>query len=112
MHTYGGWFLPSPPFPTPPLQNRVSLCSPGFPGTHSVDQAGLELRNPSASASQVLGLKASATLPSPAKLLTIIFHSRIYSPYENYKYQLLRRELLIHLQLDVSISQKQIIYCL
>ena len=37
--------------------NRVSLCSPGCPGTHSVDQAGLELRNPPASASQVLGLK-------------------------------------------------------
>ena len=40
---------------------RVSLCSPGCPGTHSVDQAGLELRNPPASASQVLGLKACAT---------------------------------------------------
>ncbi|GAB1296331.1 Membrane metallo-endopeptidase-like 1 [Apodemus speciosus] len=35
----------------------VSLCSPGCPGTHSVNQAGLELRNPPASASQVLGLK-------------------------------------------------------
>jgi hypothetical protein len=34
--------------------DRVSLCSPGCPGTHSVDQAGLELRNPPASASQVL----------------------------------------------------------
>jgi hypothetical protein len=31
------------------------------PGTHFVDQAGLELRNPTASASRVLGLKASAT---------------------------------------------------
>ena len=31
------------------------------PGTHSVDQAGLELRNPPAAASQVLGLKACAT---------------------------------------------------
>jgi hypothetical protein len=39
----------------------VSLCSPGYPGTHSVDQAGLELRNPPTSASQVLGLKACAT---------------------------------------------------
>jgi hypothetical protein len=29
--------------------DRVSLCSPGCPGTHSVDQAGLELRNPPAS---------------------------------------------------------------
>jgi hypothetical protein len=40
---------------------RVSLCSPGCPGTHSVDQAVLELRNPTASASQVLGLKAWAS---------------------------------------------------
>jgi hypothetical protein len=37
----------------------VSLCSSGCPGTHFVDQAGLELK--SASASQVLGLKAYAT---------------------------------------------------
>jgi hypothetical protein len=43
--------------------DRVSLCSPGCPGTHSVDQAGLELRNSPASASQVLGLKACATTP-------------------------------------------------
>jgi hypothetical protein len=35
----------------------------GCPGTHSVDQAGLELRNPPASASQVLGLKACTTTP-------------------------------------------------
>jgi hypothetical protein len=33
------------------FQNRVSLYSPGCPGTHSVDQAGLKLRNPPASAS-------------------------------------------------------------
>jgi hypothetical protein len=46
------------------FRDRVSLCSPGCPGTHSVDQAGLELRNPPASASRVLGLKACATLPS------------------------------------------------
>ena len=26
--------------------DRVSLCSPGCPGTHFVDQAGLELKNP------------------------------------------------------------------
>ena len=42
------------------FRNTVSLCSPGCSGTYSVDQAGLELRNP-ASASQVLGLKACAT---------------------------------------------------
>jgi hypothetical protein len=43
------------------FRDRVSLCSPSYPGTHFVDQAGLKLRNPPASASQVLGLKACAT---------------------------------------------------
>jgi hypothetical protein len=38
---------------------------PGCPGTHSVDQAGLELRNPPTSASQVLGLKARVTTAQP-----------------------------------------------
>ena len=33
------------------FRDRVSLCSPGCPGTHSIDQAGLELRNLPASAS-------------------------------------------------------------
>jgi hypothetical protein len=32
------------------FRDRVSLCSPGCPGTHSVDQAGLKLRNPPACA--------------------------------------------------------------
>ncbi|GAB1296869.1 Glucose-6-phosphatase catalytic subunit 1 [Apodemus speciosus] len=48
---------------------RVSLCSPGCPGTHSIDQAGLELRNPPASASQVPGLKTCATT---ARCLNVI----------------------------------------
>jgi hypothetical protein len=39
------------------LQDRVSLHSHGCPGTHSVDQSDLELRDPSASASWVLELK-------------------------------------------------------
>jgi hypothetical protein len=43
------------------FRDRVSLCSPGCPGTHSVDQAGFKLRNLPVSASQVLGLKACAT---------------------------------------------------
>jgi hypothetical protein len=47
------------------FRDRVSLCSSGCPITHSVDQAGLKLRNPpasaSASASQVLGLKVCTT---------------------------------------------------
>jgi hypothetical protein len=45
------------------FRDRVSLCSPGCPGTHFVDQAGLELRNPPASASRVLGLKVCTTTP-------------------------------------------------
>ncbi|GAB1287637.1 Acid-sensing ion channel 5 [Apodemus speciosus] len=44
------------------FKTRVSLCSPGCPGTHSVDQAGLELRNLPASASQVLGLQLGSDL--------------------------------------------------
>jgi hypothetical protein len=48
--------------------DRVSLCSPGCPGTHSVDQAGLELRNPPASASQVL-----AAPPLPGKIIFLFF---------------------------------------
>jgi hypothetical protein len=48
------------------FRDRVSLCSPGCPGTHFVDQAlnsGLELRNPPASDSRVLGLKACVITP-------------------------------------------------
>jgi hypothetical protein len=41
----------------------LSVYSPGCPGTHFVDQAGLELRNLPASASQVLGSKACANTP-------------------------------------------------
>jgi hypothetical protein len=35
------------------FRDRVSLYSPGCPGAHFVDQAGLELRNPPSSASRV-----------------------------------------------------------
>jgi hypothetical protein len=59
---------PSPPLPYPcfVFRDRVSLCSPGCPGTHFVDHDGLELRNPPASASQVMELKACA--PHPAQV--------------------------------------------
>jgi hypothetical protein len=59
------------------LQDRVSLYSPGCPGTHFVDQAGLEFRNPPASASWVLGLKACVTTPGSACFLK---HSRTTCP--------------------------------
>ncbi|GAB1296713.1 Calcium-binding and coiled-coil domain-containing protein 2 [Apodemus speciosus] len=52
-------------------EQAVSLCSPGCPGTHSVDQAGLELRNPPASASRVLELKACATNARPVSRIKI-----------------------------------------
>ena len=58
------------------FRDRVSLCSPGCPGTHSVDQAGLELRHPPASASRVLGLKAWATTPGPLYFLRQTFTER------------------------------------
>jgi hypothetical protein len=47
------------------FQAGFPQCSPCFPGTHSVDQAVLELRNPPASASQVLGLKVCTTTAQP-----------------------------------------------
>ena len=43
------------------FRDRVSLYSPGCPRTHSVDEAGLELRNPPSPASQVLRLKSCTT---------------------------------------------------
>jgi hypothetical protein len=57
------------------FQDRVSLSSPGCPGTHSVDQAGLKIRNLPASASQVLGLKVCTTTPGSnhTNLLSMMF---------------------------------------
>jgi hypothetical protein len=51
--------------------------SPGCPGTHSVDQAGLKLRNLPASASRVLGLKAWATTAWQI-LLIVRFFLRLF----------------------------------
>jgi hypothetical protein len=72
------------------FRDRVSLYSPGCPGTHSVDQAGLELRNPPASASRVLGLKACATTPGKTNFfnrginikLIMIFANDFEAAYE------------------------------
>jgi hypothetical protein len=54
------------------FQDRVSLYSPGCPGTYFVDQVGLELRNLPASASQVLRLKAYATTPGFTKMILLL----------------------------------------
>ena len=61
------------------FRDRISLCSPGCPGTHSVDQAGLELRNPPASASQVLGLKACT---ATARLIIYLSMLGLWWTYE------------------------------
>lgn len=42
----------------------MKSCSHGCPGTHSVDETDLELRDLPASAYQGLGLKTHATTPS------------------------------------------------
>jgi hypothetical protein len=55
------------------FQDRVSLYSPGCPGTHFVDQAGLELRNLPAFAFQVLGLQAYATI---ARLVVMFYRKK------------------------------------
>jgi hypothetical protein len=55
--------------------DRVSLYSPGCPGTHSVAQAGFKLKNPPASAAQVLGLKVCATT---ARLVWFSFWHGMY----------------------------------
>jgi hypothetical protein len=60
------------------FQDRVSLYSPGCPGTHFVDQAGLELRNLPASAFQVLGLKACATTPGYEYILKLIQNNMFF----------------------------------
>jgi hypothetical protein len=41
---------------------RVSLCAPNWPAVPSSDQAGMELRDPAASASHVLGSKVCTTI--------------------------------------------------
>jgi hypothetical protein len=56
--------------PSFPFSRQGFSGGPGGPGTHFVDQAGLELRNPPASASRVLGIKACATTPGEMGILS------------------------------------------
>jgi hypothetical protein len=51
---------------------------PGCPGTHFVDQAGLELRNLPASAFQVLGLKACTTTPTASAFQMLCFDKTLF----------------------------------
>ena len=52
------------------FRDRVSLCSPGCPGTYSVDQVGLALRNPPASVSQSAGI-IGVRHHRPARILSL-----------------------------------------
>jgi hypothetical protein len=54
------------------FQDWVSLYSLGCPGTHSVEQAGLKLRNSLASASQVMGLKACTTSKTAIQQMVLV----------------------------------------
>ena len=62
-----------PPLPSPLvlgfLRQGFSNPNPGCPGTRSVDQAGLELRDLPASASQVLGLTLPRPSPNPGIII-------------------------------------------
>lgn len=60
------------------FRDRVSLCSSGRPGTHPVDQADPEPRNPPAPACRALGTKVCATTPS---LFTAFYMTFVCFPY-------------------------------
>lgn len=45
------------------FRGRIFLCSPGFPGSHSVHHGSIKIRDPPSSASQVTGFKACVTMP-------------------------------------------------
>jgi hypothetical protein len=88
------------------FRDRVSLCSPGCPGTHFVDQAGLELRNLPASASRVLGLKACATMPgskhlcAPATMLLYVLH--LQTPFHCFSLQgFLKKPFMVYIKKGV-----------
>jgi hypothetical protein len=76
------------------FQDRVSLYIPGCPATHSVNQAGPKLRNPPASASQVLGFKGvhhHLTTPYFLKMLTTVL------PY-----------FFEHCEMNITLKKKKI----
>jgi hypothetical protein len=63
------------------FRDRVSLCSPGCPATHFVDQAGFKLRNLPVSASQVVGLKVCATMPCLGLMRILFQFLRCFKAY-------------------------------
>jgi hypothetical protein len=87
-------------FENPNFQNshyRVCLCSPGCPETHSLDQAGLELRNLPASASQVLGLKVCCCSSSSSSSSS----TAISKPEPSLRFFYLLSSLLVYVRLGM-----------
>jgi hypothetical protein len=64
---------------------RVSRCSPVYPGTHSLDQAALKLRNLPASASQVLGLKVCTIMPGKSVFIVHQKNVFVWIPDQNFQ---------------------------
>lgn len=56
-------------------QDMFSLFSPDCPGIHSIDQSGLELKDPLASTPQTLGLRVCTTATLPGLPLSGAFLS-------------------------------------
>jgi hypothetical protein len=61
--------------------HRIFLCGPGCSETHSIDQAGLDLRDPLASVSQVLGIKCMLPLSNhPSSLIQVSNYPEAHYP--------------------------------
>jgi hypothetical protein len=80
------------------FRDRVSLYSPGCPGTHFVDQVGLELRNLPTSASRVLGLKACATTTQDNHVVTLVLTQLTHFRPEGLAWSVLRSSLVMRSQ--------------
>jgi hypothetical protein len=86
------------------FQDRVSLYSLGYLGTHFVDQACLELRILPASASQVLGLKACATMPGSKETFLTAGNFLLYYYLEVSPLISVFLSLSVSLSLSLSLS--------
>jgi hypothetical protein len=55
------------------FRGRIFLCSPGFPGSHSVHHGSIKIRDPPSSASQVTGFKACVTMPGKIRKKSLVY---------------------------------------
>jgi hypothetical protein len=74
--------------------DRIFPCGSGYPGTHSVDQVGLVLKDQPVSACKVQGFKTSTTIPSfkggpfSSILKLLWYHSNVQGSAPDNKKQL------------------------